>query len=154
MVMIKAGSNWGNRVAALYSGFVVLMACMVYMSYRQHVDLVTPNYYVDEFMYRAHIDARVRFDALERPIEVSLSANRLCLELPKNLSNGFVKGQVLIFPPSDKSLVQVCSFKGWAYTTFALPIKSLSPGRYRLECSFTQNGIGYWTEMYVDNHPN
>ena len=150
MVMIKAFSNWGFRVAALYTGFILLMVFMVYQSARQRMDLVTPNYYTDELMYQARIDARNRFDALEKPMVVSLSARALHLALPKSLSNGMVKGQVLIYRPSDKALDQVCSFQGWPYSTFNLPINSLPPGRYKLECSFTQNGVGYWTEMQVD----
>ena len=70
--------------------------------------------------------------------------------MPKSVANRKVKGKVLNYRPTEKALDQVCSYQSWPYSTFNLPINTLPPGRYKLECSFTQNGVGYWTEMQVD----
>ncbi len=97
--------NWSYKILLLFSGFVLLVLTMVFLSYRQEVPLVSEDYYQQELNYQNEIDmlrnARSLDDHLV--IETVDAENSLVIRYPEGQA-GRISGKIIFMRPSNPDL--------------------------------------------------
>ena len=138
--------NWGTKIAALYTSFVVFILFMVYLSFGQKFDLVTEDYYAQEIAYQNTIDSKERAERLKKRLSISIDKNQLKLSFPQQTDD--IKGKVLCFRPSDESKdfeEEILTKNGFFY----IPLDKFIKGKYLLKVSWSSNNISYYEEQTI-----
>ena len=139
-------TNWGTKIAALYTAFVAFILFMVYLSVNQKFDLVTEDYYAEEIAYQSTIDSKTRADNLKQRLIISLDGKQLRLAFPHQ--NQIITGNITCFRPSDESL----DFKESVSTedgTFFIPLEKFTKGKYILKVNWLVNDVSYYEEQTI-----
>lgn len=95
--------SWGTKIAAVYIGFVLLIAGLIFRTSRENVDLVTENYYQQELDYQNNIDQRTAgVESGLQPV-VAISGAQVKITFPEVATAETVSGSIQFYRPSDKS---------------------------------------------------
>ncbi|MBA3680366.1 MAG: FixH family protein [Bacteroidetes bacterium] len=95
--------NWGIRITIVYTGFVILISSLVFISATNKSELVTKDYYSQELKYQDRIDAIENEKKLNLTIEYAIEEDQIILTYPQTEINKTFNGEVLFFRPSDAS---------------------------------------------------
>ncbi|MFN4233530.1 MAG: FixH family protein [Bacteroidia bacterium] len=141
--------SWGYRIAALYIGFVILVLFMVFLAMNQKIELVTPDYYAKELKFQQEIDALNNAGMLSANVQVEIQNNAVIIAFPEEMKNLEIKGEALMFRPSDSSLD--ISFPLELNTDGKMLLKSekFKTGLYKLIVKWTTEGKNYQSEHTV-----
>jgi len=93
--------HWGHKIILVFTLFAVGMLTLVYKSMHAHVDMVTGDYYAEELQYQHVIDGRRNAEALSAPVNISQPGNMVEIQLPPEMRDKEVHGQLLFYRPSD-----------------------------------------------------
>ncbi len=99
---MKIKFNWGFGIVVSFILFALATFVMVYISVSSTVDLVTDDYYEKELKYQQHIELVKSTSALEKNIDVDITASNVRLRFPNIGTFGSYSGTVFFFRPSDK----------------------------------------------------
>jgi len=94
--------NWGHKIIVVYVLFVAGMGFLAYKASTQNKDLVTEDYYAKELVYQQKIDQSKRASALSAPVQIKMINNELAISFPKDFAAKQVKGDVVLYCPSDE----------------------------------------------------
>lgn len=142
----KINFNWGTGIAAFYSLFAIAILLFVVFSFRQKIDLVSPDYYAKELAYQEQIDAMQRNKALPEQIGLKLNAQVLELKIPQSLQQRQISGEVELFCPSDKTKDLKFAFEVYGLAKKSIDLKQIKPGHYTLKLSWIDEGNSYYHE--------
>lgn len=151
--------NWGTRIVFLYSGFVILILTLVFMSFKQDVNLVTENYYEKEKVYNQKYEGMQNLKSLG--LEVSLTPNNegvlLSLPIPNAESDQqtfSASGKYHFFRPSGAGLDIVHEFSQ-SGPHFLIKKENLQNGKYHVYVEWEHQGTHYYSEQpfYLDQTP-
>lgn len=141
--------SWGYRIAALYIGFVLLILFMVVMAMRQKIELVTPDYYAKELKFQQEIDAKNNAGLLSANIQVELQQKTVLISLPDEFIGKEIKGEALMFRPSDSSLDIAFPLVLNADGKMLLQSDRFKTGLYKLTVKWAADGKNYQTEHTI-----
>jgi hypothetical protein len=141
--------SWGNKIAALYIGFVILVLFMVFLAMNQKIELVTPDYYAKELKFQQEIDAMNNAGMLSANIQVEIQNNALLVSFPEEMNNMEIKGEALMFRPSDSSLDVSFPLELNAEGKMLLKSDKFKTGLYKLTVKWAAEGKNYQTEHTV-----
>jgi len=137
--------NWGYKITIFYILFVVGIVYLVVQASRQQVDLVTTDYYSEEVKYQDRIDETKNAQSLSAPIKTTINQGVLTLEFPAELSDKVIKGDVLIYCPSDekKDLSRNIVTEN---NLMKISLPEQNKGFHQIKVKFNADGINYYFE--------
>ena len=139
--------NWGKSILLAFVLFAALMAALVTICMRQHIGLVTTDYYADELKYQEQI-ARIRnADSLVVKPEIRRDGNYLIVRF-----DGFSemqKGDLKLFRPSDPTLDRQFTFPPATGVQRYLSVDGLRKGMYRAKMQWTIRGKQFFFEQMI-----
>jgi hypothetical protein len=141
--------HWGYRVAVLYTGFASLIIFLVSLTFRENIDLVTPDYYAQELKYQEKKESIERNNRLENPARISRTKEQAVVIFPANFNPGDITGTIHIFRPSDKELDFQLAIRPDDNNYQIIDLKTLTRGLYRIKVSFKVNGEEYFLEEQI-----
>lgn len=141
--------SWGHKIATLYITFVIMVLFMVYLAMNQKIELVTPDYYAKELKFQQEIDAINNAGMLSANVQVEIQNKAVVIVFPEEMKNIEIKGEALMFRPSDSSLD--ISFPLELNTDGKMLLKSekFKTGLYKLIVKWTTEGKNYQSEHTV-----
>jgi hypothetical protein len=145
--MIKI--SWGYKIAALYIGFVLLVLFMVFMAMQQKIELVSPDYYAKELKFQQEIDAMNNAGLLSANLYVELQSNTVIISFPKEFKGKEIKGEALMFRPSDSSLDISFPIELNEEGKLILQSNKFKTGLYKLIIKWSFDNKNYQTEHTI-----
>ena len=141
--------NWGYRVAILYIGFAGLIVYFVTRSMNEKIDLVTPDYYVQELKYQDKIESTNRNNSLEQPLAIDINDAGITIKFPKEFEAKKITGSILLFRPSDNSRDKSVVINPGAGFEQVIPASDLAKGLYRVKVDYQSEGVNYYAEKQI-----
>jgi hypothetical protein len=145
--MIKI--SWGYKIAALYIGFVLLVLFMVFMAMQQKIELVSPDYYTKELKFQQEIDAMNNAGLLSAKLDVELQSNTVIISFPQEFKGKEIKGEALMFRPSDSSLDISFPIELNEEGKLILQSNKFKTGLYKLIIKWSFDNKNYQTEHTI-----
>lgn len=138
--------DWGKGILVTIIAFVGFILVLVVISIRQDdIHLVTENYYAEEIKYQEHIQREKATASLGRDVLLLDShAKVIQLDLPIG-----AEGSLHFFRPSDARLDRKIPIRITNLGGSEIPLESLLPGYWRVQLTWTENGINYYQEKKI-----
>jgi hypothetical protein len=127
----------------MYLLFVAGIMFLVVKSSQQQVDLVTPDYYAEELRYQDRIDETRRAQALEEPLQFAIEHDVLTLTFPKQFEGKSVKGNVLLYCPSNKDH-DLSRNLDLVDNRMKITIPERNTGLHEVQVSWEADGVKYY----------
>ncbi|MCX6314787.1 MAG: FixH family protein [Sphingobacteriales bacterium] len=140
--------NWGHKILFVYLAFVAGILFIVFKVSGEKDDLVTPDYYAQELKYQQRIDQTKRADALSAELQFVLKENQLQISFPKDFAGKLIKGNVLLYCPSDENRDIRKDFSV-TDTSYTLSIPPGYKGAYELHVNWQVDGLDYYSEKKI-----
>ncbi len=138
--------DWGKGILVTIIAFVSFILVLVTISIRQDdIHLVTENYYEEEIKYQEHIQREKATASLGRDV-LLLDSNALVIQLDLPLG---AEGTLHFFRPSDARLDRKIPIKINNLEGSEIPIGSLLPGYWKVQLTWTENGLNYYQEKKI-----
>ncbi|MBT8196207.1 MAG: hypothetical protein HKO56_03215 [Bacteroidia bacterium] len=138
--------NWGNKIAIVYSAFVILILAMVYKSSQMKIDLVTEDYYAEELKYQDKIDALKNTNALETPLIIKNEEGIVSIQFPEEMNRADISGTVHFYKPNNKSLDKHIPIRADHFNKQIFNTIDYGKGAYELKIDWQLNGVNYYQE--------
>jgi len=144
--------SWGFNIIFIYTVFVLGILTMVFLSAKENRDLVSENYYAEEIAYQKLIDQSSQTAALSAPVELSLSANQLIIQLPKEFNGLQTSGEWTLYYAADKQrdMVGNINTKNGQYS-IAIPREA--SGQYLFKMHWKAGTREYYHEQNIFLQP-
>ena len=141
--------NWGNKLLITFLIFGAGISFLVYRSMHTNFELVEKDYYKSELRYQEIIDGTNRANALSTIVQLQQNGEGLLLQLPAEMKDQPVSGNVLFY----------CDYDASKDRKFALQVNSdglqlferreLARGHYLVKINWNANGKDYYTEKMI-----
>ena len=140
--------NWGHKIIVVYVLFVAGMGFLAYKASTQNKDLVTEDYYAKELVYQQKIDQSKRASALSASVQIKMINNALVVSFPNDFATKQVKGDVVLYCPSDekKDMQKLFSVTDSAVE---LKVPAHYHGLYYVKINWEVEGISYYHEEKI-----
>lgn len=140
--------NFGVKIGILYLSFVGMILTLVFMCYRQKVDLVSKDYYAQELKFQDKIDAINNEKKLAGSITHELNGKELILTADSLMDINGLVGTINFFRPSDsgKDVNLKMNFQNRRQS---LNTSALLHGVYKMQLSWSVNRIHYFKEDVI-----
>lgn len=140
--------NFGVKIGILYLSFVGMILTLVFMCYRQKVDLVSKDYYAQELKFQDKIDAINNEKKLTGSITHELNGKELILTADSLMDINGLEGTINFFRPSDsgKDVNLKMNFQNRRQS---LNTSALLHGVYKMQLSWSVNRIHYFKEDVI-----
>jgi len=140
--------NWGYKILIVYAVFVGGILFLVVKSSSQKMDLVTTDYYAKELKYQQKIDEINRVNALSARVTCEIKNNELIILFPKDFSGKKIKGEAILYCPSDEDKDATQNFD-ILDTPLIVYIPSVKINEYELHLSWQVDGMSYYFERKI-----
>ena len=140
--------NWGYKLLAVYSVFVVGILFMVFKSSSENFDLVTEDYYAKELKFQQQIDAAGRTKALTAAVKSEVKNGQLIIHFPKDFEGKKISGQSQLYYAADKTKDVISNFTADS-TTAAINIPAGNKGMHELHLNWDVDGVSYYFEEKI-----
>lgn len=144
---IRKLTHPGNILLLGFGAMLILMSLLVYMTMRQHIPMVSKDYYEQELRYQHKLDAIGNTRDYGSQFAAYTHGTYVELQLPPALSAAMEQGTVHFYCPADETQdrkEQLTASPDGVYTFN----RSLLPGkRYIVKVSFTSGGKAYYQEI-------
>ena len=140
--------NRGHKIIVVLVVFVAGMGFLAYKASTQNKDLVTEDYYAKELVYQQKIDQTKRANALSAPLEIKMINNELTINFPKDFAAKQVKGDVVLYCPSDekKDMQKIFTVTD-SVVEIIVPAKNR--GLHYVKINWEVEGVSYYHEEKI-----
>lgn len=138
--------NWGNKLLVTFIVFGLGMGYLVYRSMTTNFDLVEKDYYQSELRYQQVIDASNRTNELSSSVQINQSAEGIILQLPDEMKNKTISGEILFYCAYDKHKDKTFNLQTDAAAKQVFPLTSVQPGNYSVKIKWTCEGKSYYSD--------
>jgi hypothetical protein len=142
--------NWGWKIFFITAGFVLFVIFMVFKAMQQDFHLVYEDYYDKEIKYQGEIDRIKNAKELEEGlmIEYLLQEDKVKITYPPTQKKG-IKGDILLFRPSDSSLDTSFPVNSGQDGTQFLSTVSLERGLWQVKVKWAYGNKEYQQEKNI-----
>ncbi|GAB3986573.1 hypothetical protein GCM10028807_04290 [Spirosoma daeguense] len=135
--------NWGKAIMLVFVLFMSFIGTLVYRMTRQHVDLVSDNYYQNEIDFQKHID-RVNNARHNSSATMTYHSDQqqVVVALPSNLR----KGEITFYRPGDRSQDFRVAIPLNHPNRQVISTQSLAKGNWRIQFSWSDGQREYYQE--------
>ncbi len=141
--------NYGAFIIALYGGFVVLMAVLVYKCTNMKVDVIKKDYYAEELAYQQQIEKQDRTHNLTQQPTWNVAGDNVTIQFPKMESTEPVKGTAEFYCPSDDTKDKTFPITVNSENIYTVAKSTLKAGRYKMKLNWTVGSTAYYNEGFV-----
>ncbi len=141
--------SWGTGIAIVYSVFALTIIGFVVHSFKQKIDLVTPDYYAKELAYQQQIDKIARARGLEKAIEWKVQNQTIEIMLPEHFIPSRVSGNITLFKPSDNSADRIFPIAIDTSRKQTISTEGLTAGMYKLKIDWQSGDTTYFQEGVI-----
>ncbi|TAE47239.1 MAG: hypothetical protein EAZ89_18455 [Bacteroidetes bacterium] len=142
--------NWGYKIAALYTAFVLMILVLVFAASRQSYNLVTKDYYAEEIRYGERMEEIRNAQALTNPVKISYEGDlrQVSVSFPEEMRTP--KGEIVMYRPSDERADKRFDLAPDAATGIQqVETGSLSRGLWRVQLRWEADGKAYFQEQVL-----
>lgn len=137
--------NWGTGIVIAiiaFIGFIMFMVTTMITDSKYNHDLVTDRYYQKELKYQDNINAEQNVLTIKDAIVIQSNQKGLEILFSEEFQSEFIKGQVFLYRPSDKTLdsefpIVLKNHK------LHIPEKFLVGGRWNITVDFNYKGTPF-----------
>ncbi len=137
--------NWGTGIVIAiiaFIGFIMFMVTTMITDSKYNHDLVTDRYYQKELKYQDNINAEQNVLTIKDAIVIQSNKKGLEILFSEEFQSEFIKGQVFLYRPSDKTLdsefpIVLKNHK------LHIPEKFLVGGRWNITVDFNYKGTPF-----------
>lgn len=143
--------SWGIRIAALYIGFVGLIAFLIFKTSQQNVDLVTEDYYQQELNFQEKINqASAENDLGVHPV-VSIDQESVHIKFPDSMAHTSITGTAFFYRPSDATKDFSLALQPGVNGVQQISTSMFIQGVYQLKLSWKVGQESYYheTQLYI-----
>ncbi len=140
--------NFGVKITILYLSFVGLILTLVFMCFRQKVELVSKDYYAQEIKFQDKINAINNEKSLTGSINHSVNGKEIILTIDSALLNKDFEGIINFFRPSDSSKDFQLKMN-FVNNEQIITTNELIHGTYKLQLSWIVNHKNYFKEEVI-----
>lgn len=140
--------NFGVKITILYLSFVGLILTLVFMCFRQNVELVSKDYYAQEIKFQDKINAINNEKNLAGSISHSVNGKQIALTIDSTLVSDDFEGTVNFFRPSDSSKDFQVNMN-FTNNEQVISGTELIHGTYKLQLSWVSNKTNYFKEEVI-----
>lgn len=138
--------NWGNRLLAAFIVFGTGIGYLVYRSVSTRFELVDKDYYQSELRYQQVIDGNQRANQLSEPVRVAQTENGIRLQLPPEMENRSLTGDVWFYCAYDEKKDKKFTLQPGPGAVQVFDAAALQPGDYTVKISWVESGNYYFSE--------
>ena len=138
--------NWGNKLLVTFIVFGLGIGYLVYRSMNTNYELVEKDYYKNELRYQQVIDASNRTNELSSGVQLIQSVEGITLQLPEEMKNKALSGQILFYCAYDQKKDKTFSLQTDTGAKQVLPLTSIEPGTYTVKINWVCEGKSYYSE--------
>jgi hypothetical protein len=138
--------NWGNKLLLTFIVFVAGMSFLVYKSTRTEFDLVEKDYYKQELGYQQIINSKQEAESLSEPVSFTQSENGVVLQLPAEMKDKTISGEVWFYCAYDKKKDKKFSLLTNKEGAQIFQLASVEPGTYTVKVSWKDESKNYYSE--------
>lgn len=140
--------NFGVKITILYLSFVALILTLVFMCFRQNVELVSKDYYAQEIKFQDKINATNNEKNLTGSINHSVNGKQIILTIDSTLAAEDFQGTINFFRPSDSSKDFQVKMN-FTNNEQVINGNELIHGTYKLQLSWVSNKTNYFKEEVI-----
>lgn len=141
--------NWGNKLLLTFIVFGLGMGYLVYRSMNTNYELVESDYYKQELQYQQVIDGAAQANALSSPVRVEQTKETVLLQLPDEMKNKTIEGDVWFYCAYDSKKDKKFSLKTDNHASQSFSSATIAPGNYTLKIKWSNDGKNYYSEKYI-----
>ncbi len=138
--------NWGNKILLTFIVFGAGMFYLVYRSLSTNYELVEKDYYKSELRYQEVIDGSNRVNQLSSPVNIEQTANGISLELPTEMKNKTISGDIWFYCSYDAKKDKIFPLAITTEGKQLFPLSAILPGSYTVKINWYNEGINYFSE--------
>jgi hypothetical protein len=139
--------SWGNRIAILYIGFVLMIAALIVRSSMENNDLVATDYYDRELHFQEQINgAEALLNSGQQP-SVTYTNEKIIVQLPDSISQA-PAGTIVFYRPDNAQLDQEFTLNT-SHSEFGRA--EFPAGSYNIRLQWKNLGVDYFfeTTLYI-----
>lgn len=141
--------NWGTGIIIFLILFFISIFWFVFFSFSLRHDLVEKDYYPKILEYEKQIQKQKNLVELGEEVKVSKQPDELLLQFPQSQKADTIKGQILIYRPSDTRLDQTHQIQLDTLNEQKLSTSRLTSGKYILKIAWTYQGKAFYQEISI-----
>jgi hypothetical protein len=137
--------NWGNKIAVLYIGFIIMIGFLVYKSTLQNTDLVSDDYYKKEIAYQQIIDANANNKTLATKPLITHNEKFIHIQFPSTLHHQMITGTIELYNAANAKNDTSISFST-SNDSVSIALKNIKKGNYTAKIQYASERINYYSE--------
>nr|NQU94395.1 FixH family protein [Bacteroidota bacterium] len=141
--------NWGTGIVLVIIVFILGMAVMVFIAFRQNINLVHEDYYPKEIEHQQQIDKRKNARDLKEQITIKYTNDTIGIGFPSIFEYDKLLGKILLFRPSDNKkdiLLQLALNKtGKQFVSTS----GMEKGKYIVQVEWVYRDVWYYFEKDI-----
>lgn len=122
------------------------MCYLVYRSMSTHFDLVESDYYKQELRYQDVIDEHRQANALSSPVTLEQKEGVLQLQLPDEMKNKTITGEVYFYCAYDSKKDKKIALKPDTGGMQSFSAGAVAPGNYTVKIKWSAGEKSYYSE--------
>jgi hypothetical protein len=134
--------NWGNKIAIIFTLFVIGVITMVTISMKQDFYLVADNYYEEEIAYQDKIEKIKNGTQWSDSISIAVDGDQLAIKFDKAEQ---VDGKIIFFRPSNANL----DFELPLVAELTIPTTKFEKGLWKVSLEWQQNDRQFVKETKI-----
>ena len=141
----------GNILLIGFSGMLIMMSILVYLSMKQDVSMVSKNYYEQELIYQDKLDAMNNTAGYDKLFSLTRrSDGQVLLQIPPSLSEHISKGSVYFYCPSNETLDYIEELKATNTGSYLFSKNIIQHAGFTVKISFHSGDKDYYKELKLD----
>lgn len=141
--------NWGNKLLVTFIVFGAGMLFLVFRSMRTNYELVEKDYYKKELRYQEVIEGSESANALNSQVKFEQTANGILLQLPDEMKNKNVAGNILFYCAYDAAKDRKFDLQTNTAGQQLFPLQKIEAGNYTVKINWNEAGKKYYAEKNV-----
>ena len=141
--------SWGVGVTIVIVVFTIVTLAFVFFAFTQDVNLVRDDYYAEELKYETRIEQIKRTRNLPNQLKVSVRGKGLKFSFPKNFKSDKIKGDVLLYRPSDRGSDMKFSISLDSLNQQNISTSQMIKGMWKAQVSWSANDTTYFNEEII-----
>lgn len=146
---MKLKFNWGTGIFIFLILFFISIFWFVIFSFTVRQDLVEDDYYPKELEYEQQIQKQQNLNRLGEEINIRKEAEYIYLQFPKIQNEFEIKGQILVYRPSDSRLDETHYIELNSLNEQQLNTSKFLSGKYILKIGWTYQEKAFYQEIII-----
>jgi hypothetical protein len=140
--------SWGYKLMSVFIVFAAMIGYMSFRCFNTNFELVEKEYYKSELKYQDVIDGAAHANALSASPVFKQSGGDIILQLPDEMKNASISGNVLFYCAYDSKKdrrISLAIDKNGAQSFSSMVL----PGVYTVKIDWNKDGKNYYAEKSV-----